>query len=392
LIRHSLTGGGGSEFRIFKNMFKVTKKSKKSYARVGKLTTKHGVINTPFFMPIATRAAIKSLTADEVKELGAEIILSNTYHLFLRPGDEIIKKVGGLHKFMKWSGPILTDSGGYQVFSLSKFRKISDQGVEFRSEIDGKKIFLTPGKAIAIQKNLGSDIMMCLDECAGYGANKKKVKEAMERTSEWAEKCKIANENNKSQLLFCIIQGGIFKDLREESLRSLLKAGFSAQGGPASGWDGYAIGGLAVGEPTKEMYKILDFLKDKLPQDKPHYLMGVGYPEQIVEAVERGVDMFDCVIPTRHARHGDLFIWKNDSLKGRFYDTIAISKGKYANDFQPLDKNCDCYACNNFTRAYLHHLYKTKEMLYYRLATIHNIKFYLDLMEKIRNGIKKGKI
>ncbi len=379
-------------------MFHIIKQSKKSYARVGKLTTKHGVINTPFFMPIATRGAIKSLTAEEVKELGAEIILSNTYHLFLRPGDEIMKKAGGLHKFMKWSGPILTDSGGYQVFSLSKFRKISDQGVEFRSEIDGKKIFLTPEKAINIQKNLGSDIMMCLDECAGYGANKKKVKEAVERTTEWAERCKIQNTKYKTKrnLLFGIIQGGVFKDLREKNLQDLVNIGF----------DGYAVGGLAVGEPTKEMYKILDFLKDKLPQDKPHYLMGVGYPEQIVEAVKRGVDMFDCVIPTRHARHGDLFVFKRNAdkrrlktrikadinFKGKFYETIAISKGKYANDFQSLDKNCDCYACQNFTRAYLHHLYKTKEMLYHRLTTIHNIKFYLDLMKKIRKEIKSGRL
>ncbi|HNW96645.1 MAG TPA: tRNA guanosine(34) transglycosylase Tgt [Candidatus Paceibacterota bacterium] len=373
-------------------MFKILKHSNKSYARLGKLKTTHGVLHTPFFMPIATRGAIKSLTTDEMGDLGAEIILSNTYHLFLRPGDEIMKKVGGLHKFMKWPGAILTDSGGYQVFSLSKFRKISDQGVEFRSEIDGKKIFLTPEKVIDIQKNIGSDIMMCLDECPGFGASKKKVEEAIKRTTEWAERCKIANKNNKSQLLFCIIQGGIFKDLREESLRSLLKAGFSAQGGPASGWDGYAVGGLAVGEPVKEMYKVLDFLVDKLPEDKPHYLMGVGYPEQIVEGVKRGIDMFDCVIPTRHARHGDLFVWKNNELKGKFYDTIAIYKGKYAKDFKPLDKNCDCYACQNFSRAYLHHLYKTKEMLYYRLATMHNIKFYLDLMGKIRKGIKSGKI
>lgn len=372
------------DYWLFVYMFKILKHSNKSYARLGKLKTKHGVINTPFFMPIATRGAIKSLTADEVKGLGAEIILSNTYHLFLRPGDEIMKKAGGLHKFMKWSEPILTDSGGYQVFSLSKFRKISDQGVEFRSEIDGKKIFLTPEKAIGIQKNLGSDIMMCLDECAGYGADKKKVKEAMERTTEWAGRCKTQSIKYKAKgnLLFGIIQGGVFKDLREKSLEDLTNIGF----------DGYAVGGLAVGEPTKEMYKILDFLKDKLPQDRPHYLMGVGYPEQIVEAVKRGVDMFDCVIPTRHARHGDLFVWKNDSLKGKFYDTIAISKSKYANDFQSLDKNCDCYACKNFTRAYLHHLYKTKEMLYHRLTTIHNIKFYLDLMKKIRKKIKLGKI
>ncbi len=366
-------------------MFKVLKQSKKSYARVGKLTTKHGVINTPFFMPIATRAAIKTLTTDEMKELGAEIILSNTYHLLLRPGDEIIKKSGGLHEFMKWPKPILTDSGGYQVFSLSKFRKISDQGVEFRSEIDGKKIFLTPEKAISIQKNLGSDIMMCLDECPGYGASKKKVEQVIERTTEWAKRCKdkFQISNVKSQnLLFGIIQGGVFKDLREKSLDDLINIGF----------DGYAIGGLAVGEPTKEMYKVLDFLKDKLPKNKPHYLMGVGYPEQIVGAVKRGIDMFDCVIPTRHARHGDLFVWKNDSLKGKFYETIAISKGKYANDFQPLDNNCNCYACKNFTHAYLHHLYKTKEMLYYRLATIHNIKFYLDLMKKIRKVIKLGEI
>lgn len=365
-------------------MFKILKKSKKSYARLGELKTIHGVLHTPFFMPIATRGAIKSLTTDEMRDLGAEIILSNTYHLFLRPGNEIMKKAGGLHKFMKWSGAILTDSGGYQVFSLSKFRKISDQGVEFRSEIDGKKIFLTPEKVIDIQKNIGSDIMMCLDECPGFGASKKKVEEAIERTTEWAERCKIQSQKQKTDknLLFGIVQGGVFPDLRKKSLKDLMNIGFS----------GYAVGGLAVGEPVKEMYNVLDFLVDKLPEDKPHYLMGVGYPEQIVEGVKRGIDMFDCVIPTRHARHGDLFIWKNNELKGKFYDTIAIYKGKYAKDFKPLDKNCDCYACRNFSRAYLHHLYKTKEMLYYRLATMHNIKFYLDLMEKIRKGIKSGKI
>ncbi len=365
-------------------MFKIIKKSKKSYARLGELKTVHGVLHTPFFMPIATRGAIKSLTTDEMGDLGAEIILSNTYHLFLRPGNEIMKKAGGLHKFMKWPGAILTDSGGYQVFSLSKFRKISDQGVEFRSEIDGKKIFLTPEKVIDIQKNIGSDIMMCLDECPGFGASKKKVEEAIKRTTEWAERCKIQSQKQKANknLLFGIIQGGVFSDLREKSLKDLASIGF----------DGYAVGGLAVGEPVKEMYRILDFLVDKLPGDKPHYLMGVGYPEQIAEGVKRGIDMFDCVIPTRHARHGDLFVWKNSELKGKFYDTVAISKGKYAKDFKPLDKNCDCYACRNFSRAYLHHLYKTKEMLYYRLATMHNIKFYLDLMGKIRKGIKSGKI
>ena len=363
-------------------MFKIVRKSNKSYARLGKLTTKHGVINTPFFMPIATRAAIKTLTPDEVKKLDAEIILSNTYHLLLRPGDKTIKKVGGLHEFMKWPKPILTDSGGYQVFSLAKFRKLSDEGVEFRSDIDGRKIFLSPEKAVEIQKNLGSDIMMCLDECPGFGASKKKIEQAIERTTEWAGKCKKANKNNKSQLLFGINQGGVFKDLREKSLQDLMSIGF----------DGYAIGGLAVGEPTKEMYKILDFLADKLPSDKPHYLMGVGYPEQILEAVKKGVDMFDCVIPTRHARHGDLFIWRKKELQGNFYETISIAKSKYVENLNSLDKNCDCYACRNFSRAYLHHLYKTKEMLYYRLATMHNIKFYLDLMGKIRKGIKSGKI
>ena len=363
-------------------MFKIIKKSNKSYTRLGKLTTKHGVINTPFFMPIATRAAIKTLTPDEVKKLDAEIILSNTYHLLLRPGDKIIKKAGGLHKFMKWPKPILTDSGGYQVFSLAKFRKLSDQGVEFRSDIDGRKIFLSPEKAIDIQKNLGSDIMMCLDECPAYGSSKKKIKEAIERTTKWAKRCKLANKKNKSQLLFGIIQGGVFEDLRERSLNNLMAIGF----------DGYAIGGLAVGEPTKDMYKALDFLADKLPLDKPHYLMGVGYPEQILEAVKKGIDMFDCVIPTRHARHGDLFVWKKKELKGNFYETISIAKSKYAENFNPIDKNCDCYTCRNFTGAYLHHLYKTKEMLYFRLATIHNIKFYLDLMRKIRMLIKSGKI
>ncbi|HOX21650.1 MAG TPA: tRNA guanosine(34) transglycosylase Tgt [Candidatus Paceibacterota bacterium] len=373
-------------------VFQINKKSKKSRARLGKLKTRHGVISTPFFMPIATRAAVKSLTPDELKESGAEIILSNTYHLMLRPGEELIKKFGGLHQFMKWSGPILTDSGGYQVFSLGVKTesgssaggvKIFNNGVKFRDPVNGQQYFLTPEKSIEIQKRLNSDVMMVLDWCVGYPAERKQIEKSVELTSEWAKRAKAqASRNKNKNLLFGIIQGGVYKDLREKSLKDLREMGF----------DGYAVGGLAVGEPVKKMYALLDFLEPKLPENKPRYLMGVGYPEQIVEAVKRGIDMFDCVIPTRHARHGEMFVWKaNDFKKKDFYEVIAINKSQYFDDFSSLDKNCDCYTCKNFSRAYLHHLYKTKEMLYYRLATIHNIRFYLELMKRIRESIRAGK-
>lgn len=370
-------------------MFKIIKKSKKSWARTGVLKTKHGNINTPFFMPIATKGAIKNLTLEELKSLGAEIVLSNTYHLMIRPGAKIIRKSGGLHNFMYWQGPILTDSGGYQVFSLgekseNKGVKITKDGVEFKDPIDGKKYFLSPEKSIEIQHDFNSDIIMAFDWCSHSLASKKQIEKSVELTSSWAERCLIEKKRLKNRnFIFGIIQGGVFKDLRQKSLKDLVGMGF----------DGYAVGGLAVGEPIKEMYKILDFLKDKLPEDKPHYLMGIGYPEQIVEAVKRGIDMFDCVIPTRHARHGELFAWKNKKFDSKnFYEIILISKIKFQNDLNPINKNCQCYTCQNFSRSYLHHLYRIKESLYHRLATIHNLKFYMELMAKIRNLINSGKL
>ncbi|MFN3301633.1 MAG: tRNA guanosine(34) transglycosylase Tgt [Patescibacteria group bacterium] len=375
-------------------MFVITKKSKKSKARVGRLKTIHGVIKTPFFMPIATRGAIKNLTSEELKNLGTEIILSNTYHLFLKPGEKIIKKIGGLHRFMNWSGPILTDSGGFQVFSLAKMRKVKDNGIEFQSEIDGKKFFLTPEKAIQIQLDLGSDILMSLDECIGYPCSKKEAEKAVKRTTLWAKRGKkefdrqIKNLKFKiknSPLLFGIIQGSIFKDLRLRSAKEILDIGF----------DGYAIGGLAVGEPIKKMYKVLDYLVPLLPENKPRYLMGVGKPEQIVEAVKRGIDMFDCVIPTREARHGKLYkfsIFNFQFSNKKFYEEINIRNAKYQKDFKPIDKNCHCYTCQNYSRAYLRHLFITQEPLGLRLATIHNLKFYFDLMKKIRKMIREGEL
>lgn len=369
-------------------MFEIIKKSKKSNARLGELKTLHGGIETPFFMPIATKGAVKNLSPKELKELGAQIVLSNTFHLFLNPGIKILEKSGGLHNFMKWNSPILTDSGGFQVFSLAKLRKISNKGVIFRSPIDGKETELTPEKSLLIQKAIGSDIMMVLDECPGYSFSKKQIEKAVKRTFLWAEKSKkFFNKKwcgGRRPLLFGIVQGGIYKDLRQKSLNELSSLDF----------DGCAVGGLAVGEPSSKMFEILDFLKNKLPQSKPRYLMGVGYPEQIIKAVKLGIDMFDCVIPTRHARHGEIFVFKNKNglAKKTFYQTLKIANKKFANDLSALDKNCSCYACRNFSRAYLHLLYRTKEPLYSRLATIHNLKFYLDLMKKIRTDIKNGRV
>jgi len=370
-------------------MFKLIKKSKKSRARTGILKTKHGNINAPFFMPIATKGALKNLTPEELKSLGAEIILSNTYHLMIRPGAKIIKKSGGLHDFMHWQGPILTDSGGYQVFSLgekseNKGVKITKDGVEFKDPIDGRKYFLSPEKSIEIQHDFGSDIIMAFDWCSHYPALKKQIEKSVEFTTLWAEKCLAEKQRLKNRnLVFGIIQGGVFKDLRQKSLNKLIKMDFS----------GYAIGGLAVGEPESKMYEILDFILPKIPKNKPRYLMGLGFPEQIVRAVKIGIDAFDCVIPTRHARHGELFVWKNKNLTSKnFYEIILISKSKFQKDLNPIDKNCQCYVCRNFSRAYLHHLYKIKEPLYQRLATIHNLKFYMDLMKKIRDLINSGKL
>ena len=374
--------------------FKVIKTDKKSKARRGILQTAHGKIQTPFFMPIATSGAVKTVTAEEVKKCGAQIILSNTYHLMLRPGMPVIKKAGGLHKFMNWSGPILTDSGGYQVFSLSKIRKIKNSGVEFQSHLDGSKHLLTPEKAIKIQETLGSDIMMVLDECPKYPVSKSYARKSMELTTTWAIRSKRAHSNKN--LLFGITQGSTYKDLRIQHVRELVKIGF----------DGYAVGGLAVGEPVQKMYQVLDWVVPELPENKPRYLMGVGKPEQIIEAVKRGVDMFDCVIPTRNARHGTLYVWGNKlggarafarawlkqglqstPLGGKFYQELRIKQSKYRLDIKPVDPQCNCELCQNYSRSYLRHLFMTNEPLALRLATLHNVNFYLRLMELIRKGI-----
>lgn len=359
--------------------FHIIKISQKSSARRGVLVTPHGKIKTPFFMPIATSAAVKTLSSDEVKKVGSQIILSNTYHLMLRPGMSVIKKAGGLHKFMNWDGPILTDSGGYQVFSLAKTRKIKEIGVEFQSHIDGSRHLLTPEKAVQIQQILGSDIMMVLDECPPYPATKKYVQESMDLTTRWARRCKLTLRRGSGQagLLFGIVQGGIYQDLRQKHTEEIVNIGF----------DGYAIGGLAVGEPHQKMLEVLEWTVPHLPEDKPRYLMGVGLPEQIVAAVKCGIDMFDCVIPTRNARHGLLYIWKKRTLSGKFYSELRIKNAKYRQDLKPLDPSCDCSTCQHYSRAYLRHLFMNNEPLGLRLATIHNLRFYLRLMEKIRKNI-----
>ncbi|MCH7759314.1 tRNA guanosine(34) transglycosylase Tgt [Patescibacteria group bacterium] len=363
-------------------MFKLLKQSIKSKARLGRLKTSHGLIQTPFFMPIATRAAVKGLIPNELKELGAQIILSNTYHLFLRPGMEIIKKARGLHRFMNWPGPILTDSGGYQVFSLSKQRKINNQGVEFRSEIDGQKILLTPEKAINIQHILGSDVIMVLDECIGYPSDYQTAEKAVKRTTDWAQRSKITHRKFKknNSLLFGIVQGSIYQDLRLKSAQELTQIGF----------DGYAIGGLTIGEPIKQTYTMIKAVAESLDQNKPRYLMGAGKPDQIIRAVQLGIDMFDCVIPTRNARHG--LLYTNLSFKGKTHKEIHITNAQYKKDFKPLDSNCLCHTCKNFSRAYLRHLFMTHEPLGPKLATIHNLFFYLNLMKDIRKLIKQGKL
>jgi queuine tRNA-ribosyltransferase len=355
-------------------MFKLLKTDGR--ARRGVLKTAHGEVQTPFFMTIGTVGAIKGLIPREIRELGGQVILANTYHLHLRPGEELVAKAGGLHKFMDWDGPILTDSGGYQVFSLSKIRKLKADGVEFQSHLDGKKIFLTPEKAIEIQMRLGSDIMMCLDECAPYPSEKKYVEKSIELTREWAkrchtffnEKCKMKN----GKMLFGIVQGGTYPDLREKSAKDLAKIGF----------DGYAVGGLAVGEPAPKMYEILDLTVPLLPENHPRYLMGVGTPENILESVERGIDMFDCVLPTRNARHGYLFTSRG---------VVRIRNEQYKDDFAPLDPECSCEVCQRFTRAYLRHLYIANEPLSLRLNTFHNVAFYQTLMKGIRQSIEEGR-
>lgn len=336
-------------------------------ARRGQLSFPRGNIETPAFMPVGTYGTVKAMSPHELKDTGAEIILGNTFHLMIRPGTEIIEKHGDLHDFMQWDKPILTDSGGFQVFSLGELRKITEEGVAFRSPKDGSKIFLDPEKSMAVQKSLGSDIVMIFDECTPYPADHKTAKESMELSLRWAQRSKNAHGSNPSAL-FGIVQGGMYEDLRKISLKGLTEIGF----------DGYAIGGLSVGEPKQEMMKVLDFLTPEMPTDKPRYLMGVGKPEDIVEAVRRGVDMFDCVMPTRNARNGHLFTSQG---------IVRIKNAKYKDDTSALDPECDCYTCSHFSRAYLHHLIKCNEILGARLATIANLNYYQRLMRDIRQAI-----
>lgn len=353
--------------------YELIKTCAQTGARLGRLHTPHGIIETPIFMPVGTQATVKSMTPEELKEIESQIILSNTYHLYLRPGHELIKKAGGLHKFMNWDKPILTDSGGFQVFSLGPLRKITEEGVEFRSHIDGSKHMLSPEKAVEIQTALGSDIMMAFDECAPYPADKKYVKDSLERTTRWLQRCKDAHKNTENQALFGIVQGGMYKDLREQSAKEIT----------AIDLPGYAIGGLSVGEPKEMMYEVLDYTVPLLPENKPRYLMGVGSPDDLLEGVIRGIDMFDCVLPTRIARNGTAM-----TSQGK----VVVRNATYAEDFTPLDPECDCYTCKNYTKAYIRHLVKTNEILGSRLITTHNLRFLLKLMTDVRKAIMEDRL
>ncbi len=350
--------------------FKLLYESKECKARLGEITTPHGVIETPIFMPVGTKATVKTMTPEELKDINAQIILSNTYHLYLRPGHDIIKEAGGLHKFMNWDRPILTDSGGFQVFSLGNLRKITEEGVKFKSYIDGSDHFISPEKAIEIQNYLGSDIIMAFDECTPYPATYEYAKNSMERTTRWAQRCKEAHKNTENQALFGIVQGSMFKDLRLESLKQLIELDLP----------GYAIGGLSVGEPAEIMNDVLDYIVEAMPRNKPRYLMGVGSPDYIFEAVTRGIDMADCVLPTRMARNGGFL-----TSQGR----LTIKNAVHRNDFSPIDPECECYTCKNYSRAYIRHLFNENEILGGRLATIHNLFFLINLMKNIRIAIKE---
>ena len=352
---------------------KFEKLAQSGRARRCRLTLEHGVVETPVFMPVGTYGTVKGMLPRDVEDIQAQIILGNTFHLYLRPGLDVIEAHGGLHEFMKWDKPILTDSGGFQVFSLGAMRKIKEEGVTFRSPIDGSKVFLSPEISMEIQKTLNSDIVMIFDECTPYPATHEEAQKSLQLSLRWAKRCKTHHhdELKNNNALFGIIQGGMYEDLREESLTGLLGIGF----------DGYAIGGLSVGEPKEEMIKVLDYLPVKMPADKPRYLMGVGKPEDIVEGIRRGVDMFDCVMPTRNARNGHYFV--TDGL-------VRIRNSKYRHDQQPLDPHCDCYTCKNFTRAYLFHLEKCGEMLGSMLGTIHNLRYYQRFTQDIRNALDNG--
>lgn len=351
--------------------FKLEHKDSKSNARAGILSTAHGEIKTPCFMPVGTQATVKTLSSQDLSDIGLQIILSNAYHLYLRPGEEIIKQAGGLHKFMNWDKPILTDSGGYQVFSLATLMKVKEKGVEFQSHLNGEKKFLSPEDVIRIQQSFGSDIMMPLDECVSYPCEKDRARLAMELTLNWAERSESEKRKAKGerrQLLFGIVQGSTYTELRCECAEKLIKIGF----------DGYALGGVSVGEPEELMYEIVEKTAEVLPTDKPRYLMGVGTPPDMFEAIERGIDMFDCVVPTRNGRNGTAF-----THEGK----LVIRNAPYAKDFKALDPQCDCHVCKNYTRAYIRHLFNADEILGLRLVSYHNLYFYNSLMNKIRQAI-----
>lgn len=354
-------------------IYQLHNKDSHTSARRGNVHTPHGDVPTPFFMPVATTGTVKTMSSVDLYDINSPIVLSNTYHLYLRPGLDIMKEAGGLHKFMNWTRPILTDSGGYQAFSLTKFRKITDEGVKFRSHIDGSMHFFTPEKVMEIQQVLGSDMVMPLDECSPYPCERKKAIRGLKRTTAWAKRCKKhfydIGMHDKGQCLFAIVQGATYQDLREQSAKELLDVGF----------DAYAIGGVSVGEPTKEMFEALSWVVPFLPEDKPRYFMGIGLPDQIVRAVGMGIDMFDCSIPTRYGRHGSAF-----TSEGK----LVITNSEFTTDFRPLDSKCDCPVCKHYTRAYIRHLLNMKEITGVRLMSYHNVYFYVRLMEKIRAAIE----
>lgn len=381
------------------SFFKILKQSSKSLARLTELETPHGKIHGPFFMPIATRGAVKNISADELKGLGCEILLSNTYHLFLRPGVSLIKKHGGLHRFMNWHGPILTDSGGYQIFSLGRHRVITKDGVTFRDTMNGNKYFFSPEDVIKIQHDIGSDIMMVLDECPPYPCSKEYAKASLELTSRWArrareemQRMRKKHKAKKKTLVFGIVQGSVFEELRRRSAKEIVDIGF----------DGYGIGGVAVGEPREEIKKVIECVEPLLPKNKPRYLMGLGKPDELVYAVQNGIDMFDCVIPTREARHKRLYLWKKkapysfheikqgfpDKDNSLWYETIHIHNKQYASDLSPINST----NLKHYSKAYLHHLFRTGDPLALRLATLNNLKFYFTLMIKIRKDIASGRL
>ncbi|MCY8514264.1 tRNA guanosine(34) transglycosylase Tgt [Bacillus atrophaeus] len=353
--------------------YEFIKECKQTGARLGRVHTPHGSFETPVFMPVGTLATVKTMSPDELKAMDAGIILSNTYHLWLRPGQDIVKEAGGLHKFMNWDRAILTDSGGFQVFSLSKFRNIEEEGVHFRNHLNGDKLFLSPEKAMEIQNALGSDIMMAFDECPPYPAEYDYMKRSVERTSRWAERCLEAHSRSDEQGLFGIVQGGEYEELRTQSAKDLISLDFP----------GYAIGGLSVGEPKDVMNRVLEFTTPLLPKDKPRYLMGVGSPDALIDGALRGVDMFDCVLPTRIARNGTVF-----TAEGR----LNMKNAKFERDFRPIDEECECHTCKNYSRAYIRHLIRCNETFGIRLTTYHNLHFLLNLMEQVRQAIREDRL